>query len=462
MTSGQPKGLPLALQIAILMMVSLVIAQVGFVMVVVLVPPPPKVTYRLDEIAQALAASTAPVDATHRLDWSVHDTLPDPPVGRGLPRSGAHIAAMMGVSRERVILVLPAPFPATLLHPELESLPPARGDHGTMHVVRIFGEEGPEPPFRRGASTLSGAFVAAYHRPDGRWTLVRSPKESFPNDWQRRIIAWLVGYLLLVAPLSYFFARRITAPLSAFARAADQLGKDPNSPHIALSGPAEIGIAARAFNDMQARLTRYIEDRTGMVGAISHDLRTPLARMRFKLEAAPQPMKQSVLSDISQMEAMIASVLAFIRDATAGRPREPLDLLSLVECLVDEAHEAGQDVTLAESSPVTITADALGLQRLIGNLIDNALKYGLRARVSLRSEEGEAVVEVRDDGPGLNRHDIERVFQPFFRAESARTLDGSGVGLGLAVARSIARAHGGEVLLISSPQGLTAQVRLPI
>ena len=133
-----------------------------------------------------------------------------------------------------------------------------------------------------------------------------------------------------------------------------------------------------------------------------------------------------------------------------------------MECLVDDATQSGQDVRLESGTTVTVQADALGLQRLFGNLVDNAVKYGQRARIAVGVADGEALVEVADDGPGLSSSDLERVFQPFYRAEAARTLDGGGVGLGLAVARSIARAHGGDVTLVSSPTGLTARVRLPL
>jgi two-component system OmpR family sensor kinase len=229
-----------------------------------------------------------------------------------------------------------------------------------------------------------------------------------------------------------------------------------------LTGPAEIGMAAKAFNEMQARLKRYIEDRTAMVGAISHDMRTPLARIRFKLERAPDEVKAAVLGDVEQMEQMISSVLAFIRDGNASRPRERLELLSLVECLVDDAAQSGQDVRLEAGTAVTVEADPLGLQRLFGNLVDNAVKYGRVAKLSVVRRGDEAVVDVSDEGPGLAASELERVFQPFYRAELARTLDGRGVGLGLAVARSIARAHGGDVTLVSGPGGLIARVRLPL
>jgi signal transduction histidine kinase len=307
-----------------------------------------------------------------------------------------------------------------------------------------------------------GDFAAAVQGANGLWTVVRPTPEPFPNDWQKRIILWLVGCVLVLAPAGYLFARRITAPLGAFARAADRLGRDPRTEPLRITGPAEIGMAARAFNEMQVRLRRYVDDRTAMVGAISHDLRTPLARMRFKLEGADAAVRDAVLSDVGQMERMISAVLSFIKDAQAPSERTRLDLLSLLECVVDDAAGAGADVVLTSSYPIVVEADALALQRLFENLVDNAAKYGARAEVRLFEEKGEAVVEIADQGPGLTPAEMARVFEPFYRAEAARTLDGSGVGLGLAVARSIARAHGGDVTLSSPGKGLVARVSLPL
>jgi signal transduction histidine kinase len=220
-------------------------------------------------------------------------------------------------------------------------------------------------------------------------------------------------------------------------------------------------MAARAINEMQTRIKRYVDDRTAMVGAISHDLRTPLARIRFKLEAKT-PDRAAILSDVEKMEAMIASVLAFIRDAAAVDRREDLDLLSVVEVVVDDAALTGGDVQLVDSVPLTVTGDAVALQRLLSNLVDNALKYGGAARVRIREQDRQAIVEIEDDGPGLSSAELARVFEPFYRADASRNLDEGGVGLGLAVARSLARAHGGDVELISRPGGLTARVSLPL
>ncbi|MCW5760901.1 MAG: HAMP domain-containing histidine kinase, partial [Phenylobacterium sp.] len=185
-------------------------------------------------------------------------------------------------------------------------------------------------------------------------------------------------------------------------------------------------------------------------------------RIRFKMEGAEGGLKDTVLADVVQMEQMIAGVLAFIRDESTPRRREKLDLLSLVECVVDDAALVGGDVELLESGPVQVEGDAVALQRLFVNLVDNALKHAGQARIRVRREDDQAVVEVIDEGPGLAPEDLERAFQPFFRADASRNLDSGGIGLGLPIARSTARAHGGDVELIAQPKGLKARVTLPV
>ena len=209
-----------------------------------------------------------------------------------------------------------------------------------------------------------------------------------------------------------------------------------------------------------SRIMLYVGDRAAMAGALSHDLRTPLARIRFKLEAET-PDKASILSDVAQMEQMISALLVFIRGAGEGR-RERIDLLSVIECAVDDATHQGGKVHIETATPLQVDADPLALRRLFANLIDNALKYGHSAGARVFVRAGEAVVEIQDSGPGLPAPELERVFTPFYRTDVARNLDAGGVGLGLAVARSIARAHGGDLVLRSGAGGLTAVTRLPL
>ena len=231
---------------------------------------------------------------------------------------------------------------------------------------------------------------------------------------------------------------------------------------IAVDGPAEIGRAAHAFNLMQTRLRSFVDDRTAMIGAISHDLRTPLTRMRFRIEDVPDDAREGLLEEVAEMEAMITSVLEFIRDASAPGLRERLDLRTLVDDVVEDAVMIGNDVAVESAQPATVDIDVLGMRRVFDNLLENAVKYGSRARVRLSTDATSAIAEIRDDGPGLPEHELERVFEPFYRSEAARSSDKGGNGLGLAVCRSIARAHGGDVRLIRSAEGFLAQVRVPL
>ena len=317
------------------------------------------------------------------------------------------------------------------------------------------------PPIDR-LPPVAGDFSVAVQQAAGDWMVVKPSPEPFPNPWQQRFILWFVACFIIIGPAGYFVARRLTAPIGLFAQAAERLGRDPTAPAIELSGPAEIGRAASAFNEMQARLKRYVEHRTEMIGAVAHDLRTPLARVRFKIETLPPGVKDSIGRDILQMEQMIDAALAFVRDAAHIRSRELFDLGSVVQCVVDSAAMMGADVKLASSEPVIIEADGFGLGRLFSNLIDNAVKYGRRARVRIYRQDGSAVVEISDSGPGLQPAELERVFEPFYRVEPSRNPDTGGIGLGLAVGRSIARAHGGDVSLANGARGLVARVRLPL
>ncbi len=312
------------------------------------------------------------------------------------------------------------------------------------------------PPF------IEGDFVAALRVGPDRWVTLQPRPEAFPNSWQRRVLMWFALSLAVVAPLGWIFARRLAAPLAGFAAAAEQLGRDPTSPVIVADGPAEIGRAARAFNAMQGRLSRYITDRTAMIGAISHDLRTPLARLRFRLERASPALRREIGQDLDQMEAMITSVLAFMREDAEAGARQRVDLRSLLECVIDEAEVTGADIALEPGEPAEVEVSVLGLQRVFANLVGNALKYGDSAQVRMTTEGDETVVEIRDHGPGLDPDELEQVFTPFYRGVEARTSSKQGVGLGLSSARSIVRAHGGDIRLMLPGDGLLVQVRLPL
>jgi signal transduction histidine kinase len=256
----------------------------------------------------------------------------------------------------------------------------------------------------------------------------------------------------------------MSAPIRLFADAADRLGRDPRAPALAIKGTSEIGVAAKAFNDMQERLRRYVEDRTAMVGAIAHDLRTPLTRLRFRIENLPDDeQKAKIAADIDQMEEMISAALTFVRDASRPGERTPLELSSLLESLCDEMAETGAKTEVESGEKVVLDGDPMALRRLFSNLLENAVKFGGRARARVSKDARNAIVEIEDDGPGIPPQDAEKVFEPFYRREPSRSRQTGGIGLGLAVVRSIARGHGGDVVLANRVGGgLTARVLLPL
>jgi len=293
---------------------------------------------------------------------------------------------------------------------------------------------------------------------------VVQPQAGFGlNDWQQRLALWFVLSALAMAPVTWIFARRLTKPIQVFADAAERLGRDPNSPPLELKGPKEIGVAARAFNEMQERLRRYVDDRTAMVGAIAHDMRTPLTRLRFRIDALPDDQKGKIEADLDQMEEMITATLAFVRDATKPGERTPLELSSLLESLCDEMADMGAKTEVEQGEKVVLEGDPMALRRLFANLLENAVKFGGRARARVGKDGQNAIVEIDDDGPGIPPADAEKVFEPFYRREPSRSRQTGGIGLCLAVVRSIARGHGGDVNLVNrAGGGLTARVLLPL
>ena len=316
---------------------------------------------------------------------------------------------------------------------------------------------------RREENFLLAPFQVIIHTKAGQWLTVQPGPSRGLNYFQQRLLLWFAASVLALIPVAWLFARYLAKPMTQFAAAAERFGRDPRAPPMTISGSSEIVQAAAAFNEMQDRLRRYVDDRTSMVAAIAHDLRTPLTRLRFRVEAAPDEAQAKMNADIDQMEAMIAATLTFVRDAQADPQRTRLELSSLLESVVDDMAETGADVAVEKAEKVVIDADSLALRRLITNLIENAIKYGARARCTLSVHDRLAEIDIEDDGPGVPAPELNRVFDPFYRREPSRNRQTGGIGLGLSVARSIARAHGGDVALQNRPQGgLRAKVTLPV
>jgi signal transduction histidine kinase len=299
---------------------------------------------------------------------------------------------------------------------------------------------------------------------DGTWLTFETPELVPRLYFSIRFILSMSIMAVTVIIAAFWAVRRLTAPLTTFAAAAERLGVDVGAPQLPETGPAEVRKATRAFNEMQRRLRRFVEDRTLMVASISHDLRTPITRLRLRAEFVEDAEQQGkMLADLDEMERMINSTLSFAREDAETEARETVDLVALLHSLCDDLSDAGQPVAFNGEGRLPYRCRPIGLRRVLGNLIDNALKYGQKARVTLAEEAGKIVLRIDDDGPGIPEGRIEEVFRPFHRLEESRNRETGGTGLGLTVARSIVRAHGGELGLVNRPEGgLRTEVSLPL
>lgn len=304
---------------------------------------------------------------------------------------------------------------------------------------------------------------AAVGMDDGRWLNLAVPLEGSESLWRPRFV--LAFALLAVATglLSVWAVRRATRPLDLFAAQARRLGTDVNAPPMDEHGPREVRAAAHAFNEMQARLKNYIDDRTRMVAAVSHDLRTPITRLRLRAEFVEDEAERAkMLADLAEMEAMVASTLAFARDESAAESRAPVDLGALLSGIAADLRAQGADAQYAGPTALAVTGSAGILKRAFANLAENAVRYGQSARIALVAEADGVQVSIDDDGPGVPEAELEKVFAPFYRLDPSRSRETGGVGLGLAVARSAVLAHGGRIALANRPEGgLRATVTLP-
>ena len=298
---------------------------------------------------------------------------------------------------------------------------------------------------------------------DGSWLNVVAPFELGDTMWRPRFVLPLVLALILVTGVALLAVRKATLPFARFAIAAERLGVDVAAPPMTETGPREVRRAAQAFNIMQGRISRFVQDRTQMLAAISHDLKTPITRLRLRAEfIEDDEQRDKMLADLEEMEAMIASTLAFARDDATSEPRLRLDLAAMVQGLVEDMEDLGKDCAYAGPQSLVIQARPAALKRALSNLLDNAVKYGGGARLALSEGNDEVHLVVDDDGPGIPEADFERVFAPFVRLEASRSRDTGGSGLGLAVARAAIRAHGGDITLANRPEGgLRVTVSLP-
>ena len=343
-------------------------------------------------------------------------------------------------------------------------------------VARRFRLNGPPPPFGPGrfrpreilvAGIPPAGFVMSMRFVDGGWLNLHVEPPP-PRPWHSENFLWaFIAMSCCAVALILWGVRRMIRPVAALAAAADALGRNVNAPPLPEDGPTETATAAHAFNTMASRIRRFVDDRTQMLAAIGHDLRTPITRLRLRAEfMEDDDQRRKMLNDLSEMEAMINATLAFARDDAATEPSVAFDLAALCQTVMDEAVDAAPDRAelIAYDGPERLRAHGrpAALKRALANLVGNALSYGGDARLRLAHEIQGARISIEDNGLGIPEAELEQAFQPFRRLEGSRNRETGGTGLGLTIARNILRAHGGDVVLRNRHEGgLEALVTLP-
>jgi signal transduction histidine kinase len=297
---------------------------------------------------------------------------------------------------------------------------------------------------------------------DGTWLNAAIVKNLPTGFWTSQSITSLVITAIILSGIAIVVARSITRPMRRIATASEQLGRGEPFEPLPETGPDDIRQTAAAFNRMQARIERFVEDRTRMLAAIGHDLRTPLTSLRLRAEFVnDRDTQEKMLTTIAEIQAMSEAALSFAREEATKEDTRTVELSALTESLCDDLAELGLDVTFAESDKINYRCRPEALRRAMRNLVENAVRYGERARVSLAKSPDGVDIIIDDNGPGIPEEMSEQVFAPFFRLENSRNRETGGVGLGLSIARTIVRHHGGDISLANRPEGLRALVSLP-
>jgi signal transduction histidine kinase len=282
--------------------------------------------------------------------------------------------------------------------------------------------------------------------------------------WANRWAVWLCFLAASITIVAVFAARRFSRPIERLAAAVRQFALNPRAPPITETGPRELQQVIKTFNAMQAQIQKFVAYRTMMLAAISHDLRTPLTRMRLRGEFIEDQEQQARLfRDVDEMQNMVDEALAFFRDDAIAEDTTSFDLPHVLLTIANDYADQGIDIAYSGPAHAVYRGRPLTLKRALTNLIDNAVKYGKTPEIELSCEETALAVAVRDRGPGIPPDDLDEVFRPYFRVDKSRSRSTGGVGLGLTVAQAIVQGHGGEIILKNRPEGgLEARIVLPV
>ncbi|NEW89328.1 HAMP domain-containing protein [Rhodopseudomonas sp. WA056] len=386
--------------------------------------------------------------------------MPSPAEPQQLHALAQLIGRSAAADRPQLIATIAAAFPRLEL--TAAASPPADADERQWppHDIAELGWR--LGPNYRVASLGDGKVVITL--PDGAAIGARMPPERRRPPWGNPWMASLLIGVVSLALLGLWAARTLAAPLSSFAAAAENFSLDSSDAPLPERGPAEIRSLARALNRMRGRITTLIEDRTRMLAAISHDLRTPITRMRLRAEfIEDEHQRTQTLHDLDQMGTMLTAVLTFLRDGATRDAPTLIDLASAMQLIADQFTDIGAKVAYQGPEHAMAMARPGDLHRAVTNLVENAVRFGTEVTIRLALTQDTITIEVEDDGPGIADADKDSALQPFVRGDDARNMDdNSSFGLGLSIARAIARGHRGELSLHNrTPNGLTARITLP-
>jgi len=377
----------------------------------------------------------------------------------GGPDTGAR-AALFGAMLRRF---LGDGWPVVVTVAEAEAVPLKPAAKRGFKGPDMHGGGMPPGAAMHFASQPGFSFIAQVRFHDGTLVTFDSRLPAQTEGWPYRLLFSLAVLLVAVVGVSLVAVRWATRPLNMLADAADELGRNINRPPMQEKGPLEVARAARAFNTMQARLAGYIRERTRVLAAMSHDLKTPVTRLRLRSELLGDPqLKAKFTKDLDEMESMVGATLDFLRGLENREPVKPVDIMALLESLQADMAEMGGWVRIAGSALKPYPGRPQALKRCLANVLENAVKYGKSARVIVDDDDTRLEIRIQDEGPGIPQAELKKVFEPFYRVENSRSRETGGTGLGLTIARGIVEAHGGQLSLRNREEGgLEVTLKLP-
>lgn len=332
------------------------------------------------------------------------------------------------------------------------------------HEVRVrFVASNAGDAAKPAGEEASLGFLVSTRLQSGEWlNAERSGLET--SKWWRGLRFWTLASMIPVLLIGSYVAWRIARPVQRLADAAERIGRGEPVPLLPLEGPGELQETTLAFNTMQTRISRFMQDRMNLLAAVSHDLRTPITALKLRAEMVDDAaLRTAMTRTLDEMSEMIEATLGFARDESRQEPTRMLELAALIEAIADERQSLGHSVSAHSTVPrLPYRCRPASLRRALNNLVDNAVRYAGNAKIRLEAGDSFVVITVEDDGPGVPEAMLETLFEPFTRLESSRSSETGGVGLGLAIVRSCVHAHGGDVSLHNRPEGgLRAVVKLP-